>query len=55
MPGDAIRTTCTFDNPYDFPVLFGEGTEDEMCFNFVMAYPIEMVGSSRECGTLDNG
>ncbi|MEM9454844.1 MAG: hypothetical protein AAGF11_11740 [Myxococcota bacterium] len=55
MPGDAIRTTCTYDNPYDFPVRFGEGTEDEMCFNFVMAYPIENVGDSRNCGTWDNG
>ncbi|MCH9684231.1 MAG: hypothetical protein K0V04_22550, partial [Deltaproteobacteria bacterium] len=26
MPGDAIRTTCTYDNPYAFPVGFGEGT-----------------------------
>ena len=55
MPGDAIRTTCTYDNPYDFTVRFGEETEDEMCFNFVMAYPIEMVGETRDCGTLDNG
>lgn len=55
MPGDAIRTTCTYDNPYDFPVRFGEGTEDEMCFNFVMAHPIEAVGDTRDCGTLDNG
>ncbi|MCA9651619.1 MAG: hypothetical protein H6712_17520 [Myxococcales bacterium] len=55
MPGDAIRTTCTYDNPHDFPVHFGEATEDEMCFNFVMAYPIEMVGDDRDCGILDNG
>ncbi len=38
-PGDVIRTTCTFDNGTDSPIYFGERTEDEMCFNFVSAYP----------------
>nr|MDQ3035182.1 hypothetical protein [Myxococcota bacterium] len=38
-PGDVIRTTCVFDNPDDTTVYFGERTEDEMCFNFVSAYP----------------
>ncbi len=54
LPGDAIRTTCTYDNPYAFPVGFGEGTEDEMCFNFVMAYPIDTIGDARTCGTFGN-
>lgn len=48
--GDAVRTTCTFDNPGPSNVHFGEATEDEMCFNFVMAYPIEAVGDDRQCG-----
>ena len=39
MPGDVLRTTCTYDNPTDQPIFFGERTEDEMCFNFVLAYP----------------
>lgn len=39
FPGDVLRTTCTFDNPLDRVVTFGERTEDEMCFNFVAAYP----------------
>lgn len=39
-PGDVLRTTCTFDNPDDAMVFFGERTEDEMCFNFVSAYPV---------------
>lgn len=54
-PGDAIRTTCTYDNPGDQPVYFGEATADEMCLNFIMAYPIESIGENRDCGTLDNG
>lgn len=54
-PGDAIRTTCTYDNPTGQAVYFGEATSDEMCFGFVMAYPIEMVGEHRDCGILDDG
>jgi hypothetical protein len=34
-PGDSITTTCT----YDRPVSFGEGTGDEMCYFFTLAYP----------------
>ncbi|MEM6989459.1 MAG: hypothetical protein AAF721_03145, partial [Myxococcota bacterium] len=30
-PGDAIYTTCVFDNPTAQTVTFGEGTGDEMC------------------------
>ncbi len=38
-PGDVLRTTCVYDNPTDTTIYFGERTEDEMCFNFVSAYP----------------
>lgn len=38
-PGDKLRTTCRFDNPSDKRVTFGERTEDEMCFNFLVTYP----------------
>ncbi len=48
-PGDAITTTCTYDNPNPWPVSFGEGTEDEMCFDFVLAYPIDTL-LDRNCG-----
>jgi hypothetical protein len=50
QPGDALRTTCTYDNPNDYDVYFGEATEDEMCFNFVMVYPVDLVGENRQCG-----
>jgi mono/diheme cytochrome c family protein len=33
--GDTLTTTCT----YAKPTQFGEGTNDEMCYNFVLAYP----------------
>ena len=48
-PGESLRTTCTWDNPGPAPVQFGEGTADEMCFDFVLAYPIEELGN-RNCG-----
>lgn len=48
-PGDAIRTTCVYDNPGTTAVRFGERTEDEMCFNFAMVYPIEIFPGRRTC------
>jgi hypothetical protein len=35
MPGDSIKTTCT----YSEPARFGEGTNDEMCYAFTLYYP----------------
>lgn len=35
MPGDTLTTTCT----YGGAALYGEGTKNEMCYNFVLAYP----------------
>lgn len=37
--GDVMRTRCGYNNPGDTAVGFGEGTGDEMCFNFVGYYP----------------
>jgi len=34
-PGDTLSTTCT----YATPTPFGQGTNEEMCYNFVVAYP----------------
>ncbi|MEZ4405872.1 MAG: hypothetical protein R3A52_05300 [Polyangiales bacterium] len=39
MPGDRLRTVCRYDNVSSATVFFGERTEDEMCFNFVLAWP----------------
>jgi cytochrome c551/c552 len=38
-PGDVMRTRCTWKNTSDNRVRFGEGTGDEMCFNFIGYYP----------------
>lgn len=39
QPGDVIRTKCGWDNTTDQQVGFGEGTGDEMCFDFIGYYP----------------
>lgn len=44
-PGDTLETQCTYDNTTDWPVAFGPLSTQEMCFNFVIAYP---------AGALDN-
>jgi hypothetical protein len=38
--GDGVRVTCTYNNPSDRAVRFGENTDDEMCFDFMLVYPI---------------
>jgi len=37
--GDVMRTRCGYNNPSDTAIGFGEGTGDEMCFNFIGYYP----------------
>lgn len=39
-PGDTITSTCTFDNDTSSVKVFQEGTNDEMCYLFTLAYPI---------------
>jgi hypothetical protein len=38
--GDKVVTTCTYENPTDHAVTFGENTANEMCFNFAAYYPM---------------
>ena len=37
--GDVMRTRCSWKNPSDQTIKFGEGTDDEMCFDFIGYYP----------------
>ena len=37
--GDTLTTTCTYNNTTNAVVTFGPNTENEMCYNFVTAYP----------------
>ena len=43
MPGDLLRTVCTYKNTTGAAIRFGEKTENEMCFNFLAVYPITRV------------
>ena len=52
QPGDQIRTRCTYNNTSGGIVTFGPRTEDEMCFNFILAYPAGALSSD---GQLQNG
>jgi hypothetical protein len=45
-PGDTLTTTCT----YAQPTPFGQGTNQEMCYNFVTAYPIGKLVNSGGLG-----
>ncbi|WP_394845240.1 peptidylglycine alpha-amidating monooxygenase [Pendulispora brunnea] len=38
-PGDVVKTRCAWTNPTQQPVLFGENTENEMCYAFAVYYP----------------
>jgi hypothetical protein len=43
MPGDEVHTVCKYNNQTGAVVRFGEKTDNEMCFNFLVAYPISRV------------
>lgn len=49
--GDELRTTCVYDNPHPWPILFGEDTDAEMCLNFMLVYPFEGV-IDQNCGVV---
>lgn len=38
--GDVVTTTCTYDNPTDQDLLWGGSSENEMCYNFAVYYPM---------------
>ena len=45
-PGDRVFAQCTYHNTTSAAVLFGESTNEEMCYQFAIAYP---------AGSLDSG
>jgi len=48
--GDKVITTCTYTNPTDKTVTFGENTGNEMCFNFASYYPLNALKCSGAAG-----
>ncbi|KAG2433438.1 hypothetical protein HXX76_008495 [Chlamydomonas incerta] len=52
LPGDTLLTGCSYDSSGRTNVTrFGESTQDEMCFNFVLYYP--RLPSLVTCAALD--
>jgi hypothetical protein len=57
LPGDTMTATCTFNNTTDHGVVFGESTDDEMCYQFVYSWPAHglenhaasLLGASNTC------
>jgi hypothetical protein len=57
QPGDRIDTTCTFNNTTSGAVAFGQSTNDEMCYQFAVAYPygalnngvLSLIGATNTC------
>lgn len=45
--GDVVTTTCHYKNDTNKVVGFGEDTGNEMCFNFVVYYPMGSLSCSR--------
>jgi hypothetical protein len=39
QPGDTLHAVCHYDNPTDAPVVYGESTQNEMCFFVMFYYP----------------
>ena len=37
--GDILTTTCTYENDTNRDIVWGDATEDEMCFNWMRYYP----------------
>jgi hypothetical protein len=46
--GDRVTTTCVYRNMSNRSVAFGTNTEDEMCFNFALYYPMCAMSCTQE-------
>jgi hypothetical protein len=57
QPGDAITSTCTYQNNGVSTVNFGQSTKAEMCYQFALAYPygalnngvLSLIGATNTC------
>jgi hypothetical protein len=47
--GDAIRVTCDYYNHRDTTATWGENTEDEMCFDFLLVTPVPTLDPLFQC------
>jgi hypothetical protein len=57
QPGDAITSTCTYQNNGSGTVGFGQSTKSEMCYQFALSYPygalnngvLSLIGATNTC------
>jgi hypothetical protein len=47
--GDGIRVTCQYENDRDTDAYWGENTEDEMCFDFLLVTPLPTLNPILQC------
>ena len=47
-PGELLRTSCTYQNTGTTTIGYGPSTDQEMCYDFVLAYPYDKV--RKKCG-----
>jgi hypothetical protein len=52
-PGDELKTTCDYNNTFNFDVTGGEATNQEMCTTFFEYFP-RLSGPNNFCGTIDS-
>jgi len=51
QPGDRLVTHCVYSSQTkDKRTRFGEGTDDEMCFNFLLVYPADGIRMCMDIG-----
>ena len=53
-PGDRLTTTCTYQNDSATTVRYGTNTNNEMCFNFVTAWPANLLQHGTHSGGVTN-
>ncbi len=55
QPGDRLVTHCVYaSQTKDKATRFGEGTDDEMCFNFLLVYPADGISMCMDIGKVSN-
>lgn len=55
QPGDRLVTHCVYSSQTkDKRTRFGEGTDDEMCFNFLLVYPADGIRMCMDIGKVSN-
>jgi hypothetical protein len=55
LPGDALVTRCTWDNPGPKAVNFGQATANEMCYSYIHYYPLENLNGISQCTNIGMG